>query len=253
MQVGDTIFIYINNLKINYELKGDGKPIILLHGWGANLQTFSKLADSLSNDFKVFSIDLPGFGESDVLLPLNVDEVADIIHEFVILLNIDNPIILGHSYGGRVGICYASKYRVCKLVLVSSAGIKQKLNISKRLKIKVYKMLKKCHFNVKMGSNDFLNADNVKKIMLIKAVNTDLKDNMKLINIPTLLIYGKDDSVTPLSLGYDIKKNIIGSSLIEIDNCGHFPYLERFSIFLLILNSFLLGDSNDQFNYKCFF
>ena len=160
-------------------------------------------------------------------------------------LNIVKPIIIGHSYGGRIGICYAAKYDVNKLVLVSSAGIKQKLKISKRLKIKVYKTLKKCHLPIKMGSKDYQNADNVKKIMLVKAVNTDLKEEMNKITCPTLLIYGKEDTVTPLKLGYDIKNNIKDSSLIEIDDCGHFPYLERFSVFNLILSSFLAGEVND--------
>lgn len=192
----------------------------------------------------MYSIDLPGFGQSEVLMPLSVDEVSDVIYDFVKLLDINNPIILGHSYGGRVAICYASKYDVSKLVLVSCAGIKQKLNISKRLKIKVYKALKKCHLPVKMGSNDYQNADNVKRVMLVKAVNNDLTKEMNKINVPALLIYGKDDSTTPLELGYKIKDNIKGSMLVEMDNCGHFPYLERYSIFLLILNSFLIGEAS---------
>ena len=214
----------------------------MLHGWGANLFTFTKLQDNLAAYFKVYSLDLPGFGESEVLSPLSVDEVSDVIFGFVMKLNINNPIILGHSYGGRVAVCYASKHEVSKLVLVSSAGIKQKLKISKRLKIKVYKALKKCHLPIKMGSSDYQNSDNVKRIMLVKAVNRDLTEEMKLIKVPTLLIYGKDDDVTPLELGYRIKENIKGSVLVEMDNCGHFPYLDRFSVFLLILNSFLLGD-----------
>lgn len=132
-----------------------------------------------------------------------------------------------------------------KLVLVSSAGIRQKLKIAKRMKIKLYKVLKKCHLNVRMGSKDYLNADNIKKTMLVKAVNKDLQEEMKKITSPTLLIYGKDDNVTPLDMGYKIKDNIKDSFLVELDNCGHFPYLERFSIFSLILNSFLVGDVVD--------
>lgn len=203
------------------------------------------MVKELSINYKVYSIDLPGFGESEVGIPLGVHDVCEIINRLVSELNIVNPIIIGHSYGGRIGICYAAKYDVNKLVLVSSAGIKQKLKISKRLKIKVYKTLKKCHLPIKMGSKDYQNADNVKKIMLVKAVNTDLKEEMNKITCPTLLIYGKEDTVTPLKLGYDIKNNIKDSSLIEIDDCGHFPYLERFSVFNLILSSFLAGEVND--------
>lgn len=193
----------------------------------------------------MYAIDLPGFGESEVLMPLSVDEVSDVIYDFVCILGIDKPVILGHSYGGRVAISYASKYPISKLVLVSSAGIRQKLKIAKRMKIKLYKVLKKCHLNVRMGSKDYLNADNIKKTMLVKAVNKDLQEEMKKITSPTLLIYGKDDNVTPLDMGYKIKDNIKDSFLVELDNCGHFPYLERFSIFSLILNSFLVGDVVD--------
>ena len=92
-----------------------------------------------------------------------------------------------------------------------------------------------------MGSKDYQNADNVKKIMLVNAVNTDLKEEMNNINTPTLLIYGKLDKVTPLELAYDIKNNIKDSTLIEIDDCGHFPYIERPNIFNLILRSFLMN------------
>ncbi len=172
--------------------------------------------------------------------------MADIIHLFCLKLNIINPILLGHSYGGRIAIIYASKYDVYKLVLVSSAGIKQKLKLSKKFKVKIYKLLKKSHINVKMGSSDYQNADNVKRIMLVKAVNLDLGKYLEKIKTPTLLIYGKNDEVTPLKLGYEIKNKIINSSLIEMEECSHFPYLERPNIFSLILMSFLVGENNDN-------
>ncbi|MDE7161896.1 MAG: alpha/beta hydrolase [Anaeroplasmataceae bacterium] len=95
-----------------------------------------------------------------------------------------------------------------------------------------------------MGSTDYQNADNVKRIMLVKAVNTDLRKEMKRIAAPTLLLYGTKDTVTPLSLGYQIKENINNAELIELEECGHFPYLERPSVFSIILMSFLIGESH---------
>ncbi|MDE6407978.1 MAG: alpha/beta hydrolase [Anaeroplasmataceae bacterium] len=240
------IFIEIQNLKIHYEVIGSGKDLILLHGWGASLITFNKLAKTLSSNFKVYSIDLPGFGESQVGVPLGVEDVAEILHDFVIELGLDAPVLCGHSYGGRVAIIYASKFSVEKLVLISSAGLKQKLKFSKRFKVRIYKILKKCHIPVKMGSTDYQNADNVKRIMLVKAVNTDLKNELKLIAAPTLLLYGTKDTVTPLSLGYQMKQYIHNAELVELEECGHFPYLERPSIFAIILMSFLVGESDDH-------
>lgn len=92
-----------------------------------------------------------------------------------------------------------------------------------------------------MGSTDYLNCDNVKRVMLVNAVNTDLRHEMKLINVPTLLIYGANDPTTPLTVGYKIKENIKDSAIIVMDDCRHFPYLEKPTIFTLILNSFLMS------------
>lgn len=206
--------------------------------------TFQGLKKELSGNFKVYAVDLPGFGESEIGMPLSVEEVADILREFIIKMNISKPIILGHSYGGRIGIIYAAKYEVSKLVLVSAAGIKQKLNVSKKIKVKLYKALKKCHIPVKMGSQDYKNADNVKRAMLVNAVNTDLQSYMKKIKVPTLLIYGANDEVTPLSVAKKIEKTIKGAVLIQMEESSHFPYLERPNYFVLILTSFLIGDTN---------
>lgn len=165
------------------------------------------------------------------------------IHEFVVKLNIDNPIIFGHSYGGRIGIIYASLYKVRGLVLVSSAGVKAKLNISKRLRIKMYKLFKKVGINVKLGSKDYRDSDNVKRAMLVNAVNTDLTNEMEKINVSTILIYGENDKETPKEIAEYINTHIKNSSLVMMEDCGHFPYLEKPTIFSLILNSFLTGIS----------
>ena len=236
--------IKIENIDINYETYGYGKPVVFLHGWGANLHTFDRLVNKLPEGFMAYLIDLPGFGKTEIGLPLGLLDVTMILHELFIKLEIKNPILIGHSYGGRLSILYASMYDVSKLVLVSSAGIKQKLGINKKLKIRVYKILKKCHIKIKMGSKDYIDSDNVKRKMLVDAVNLDLKAYMNKINVPTLLIYGKADDVTHLSLGYEIKENIQNSELIEMDECGHFPYIDAPTIFMLILNSFLLSDTN---------
>lgn len=222
---------------------GAGDPFVMLHGWGANRNTFKNLANHLKERYKVYILDLPGFGESEIGLPFNLFEVSDILKHFCDYLHITNPIILGHSYGSRIAIIYASKYKVKKLILVSAAGLKEKLRFDKRLKVKIYKFLHKYHINVKMGSKDFLDADNVKRRMLIDAVNTDLSKEMNLIDgIDVLLIYGKDDKTTSVEIGRKIEEKIKNSALVIIDDASHFPYLQQPTIFNLILDSFLVGE-----------
>ena len=239
---GVIIYININDINIHYEVSGKGQNLLLLHGWGANLHTFDNLVKELSINFKVYVLDLPGFGDSLIGLPLSVEEVSDILNEFVLELNIIKPIIIGHSYGTRIAVIYASKYEVDKLILVSATGLKERLNNKKRFKVKVYKFFKRFNIKLNIGSKDYRDSDNVKKEMLVITVNQDLKEYMNRINIPTLLIYGKDDMITKVELGYRIRSEIKCSSMIVLDECGHFPYLDRPNYFLLVLNSFLLGD-----------
>lgn len=240
--LGDSIKTNIDGIDISYEKNGTGYPILLLHGWGANKNTFSRLSSNLSDRFTVYSLDLPGFGESEIGLPLSLYEVADILYHFCVKLEIERPILLGHSYGGRIAIIYASKYPIKKLVLVSAAGIKQDLTLKKKVSVRIYKLLKKCKIKVNMGSKDYIDSDNVKRKMLVNAVNCDLSADMKSIHdVETLLIYGNEDTTTPLSIARAIEKNIEGSALVTIENSGHFPYLEQPTVFQLILDSFLAG------------
>ena len=240
---GVNIYININNINIHYKVEGSGEDLILLHGWGANLNTFLNLSKNLSENFRVYSLDLPGFGESKISKSMDIEEVTKIIKEFVDRLKINNPILLCHSYGGRIGIVYSSKYYVRKLVLVSSPGVKE-VSFKKRIKIRIYKILKVFRIKLNIGSEDYKNADEIMKEMLVKTVNQDLVEYMKGIDTQTLLMYGDKDNVTPLSMGYKINSFIKGSRVVVLKECGHFPYLERPGYFMFILNCFLLGENN---------
>ena len=232
--------IQIKNLLINYEVSGVGPPLIFLHGWGSDLKTFDKLTAQLNEDFTIYQIDLPGFGLSEIKEAYSVSDYAEIINKFCLKLKITNPIIVGHSFGGRIAIIYASKYKLKKLVLVASPGIKERFNLIKWFKIKIYKLSKKINLKLNMGSTDYKNASNVLKDVLVKAVNYDLGDDLSKINCETLLIYGKKDRSVPLYIGKKINNKIKNSGIVVMDT-GHFPYIERFRAFLVILKSFICG------------
>ncbi len=236
------IFKEINGISIHYDEYGSGKDIILLHGWGASKNTFKNLASNLGDKYHVIAIDLPGFGDTRIDESLGLVEVVKLIHQFLQALNITHPTFIGHSYGGRLAMIYASLYPVDKLVLVSAAGLKEKLSLDKLLKIKIYKYFKRHNISLSMGSADYQNSDEIKKKMLVEAVNNDLSDYLYNIDVPTLLIYGRNDKVTSLQLARRINEKIKTSSLVVMEGAGHFPYLEQPTIFSLILNSFLVGD-----------
>lgn len=237
------MFFYINDININYLVEGEGKDIILLHGWGSNLHIFDNITNELKTAWKVWRIDLPGFGKSNINQPLSVEQVSDILFEFIVQNKIVNPTILGHSYGGRIGIVYASKYNVNKLILVSTPGIKNKLSIKKRLKVFIFKLFKRIGITLNVGSNDYKNSNDINKQMLVKTVNQDLRIFMNKIRCLTLLLYGTKDNVTNMELAKKINKEINSSVLIPLEECGHFPFIDRFNYFMIVLKTFL-GDNN---------
>ena len=137
--------ITLNNKKINYEVEGEGKPLILLHGWLASLETMKPLQKYLANWFKVYNVDIIGFGKSDLPeKPMNTNDFGDFLSDLINALKIENPILMGHSNGGRIIINYAGRNlgKINKIVLIDSAGIKPKRKISYYFKVYTFKLIK---------------------------------------------------------------------------------------------------------------
>lgn len=235
--------ININDIVLNYTVSGCGPDLVMLHGWGMDLHTFDNVCRELSEDFTVYQIDLPGFGESILPFAFTIDDYVDIINEFIIKLKIVNPILVGHSFGGRIAMKYASLYKVSKLILIASPGVKEKFSLIKYLRIKTYKLVKKLKIDLKMGSKDYKKANPILKKTLVLAVNEDLSIYLSMINAPTLLIYGANDRVVPLYIGKKINKLIKNSGIAIIPNANHFPYIEKFRYFMIVIKHFLLSDN----------
>lgn len=249
--------ININGLNINYEVTGEGEPVILLHGWLCSLETMKHIAKALENNFKVYNVDLPGFGKSDMLQePYNTNMFGDFLKNFIEKLKIDNPILIGHSNGGRTIINYVGRElgKAKKLVLIDSAGIKPKRKIGYYIKVYTFKLLKKFlaifpdveMFNNirervlgKFGSSDYKNSSEVLRRTMSIIINEDQTEILKNINVPTLLLWGENDEDTPLTDGKIMEKNIKDSALITIKNAGHFSYLDSLSECTEIIKSFL--------------
>ena len=116
----------IDNIKIHYEQTGKGKDVVLLHGWGQNIEMMKPLADGLEDFCRCTIIDLPGFGESsEPLESLSIYEYTEVIEKLLKELNIVNPIIIGHSFGGRIAIIYASRNKTEKIVLFGAPCIRE--------------------------------------------------------------------------------------------------------------------------------
>lgn len=250
--------IIINNKKINYEIEGEGKPIILLHGWLASLETMRVLQNHLSKHFKVYNVDIIGFGKSDLPdKPLNTNQFGDFLNDLINALKIENPILIGHSHGGRTIINYAGRNlgKINKIVLIDSAGVKPKRKISYYFKVYSFKIVKnlvkilpKKFVNLrekalsKFGSDDYKSSPEILRKTMNIILNEDQKSIMPKINVPTLLIWGDKDTATPINDAKIMENLIPNSGIAVLEGAGHFSYLDNLRQCLIILDEFLKND-----------
>jgi pimeloyl-ACP methyl ester carboxylesterase len=132
--------IEIEGIKTNYKKSGKGKTIILLHGWGCDLHIFDNLHNLLEQHFTVYSVDLPGFGKTDQpQTAWTIEDYSGFVGKFIELNDIDSPILLGHSFGGRISIILGARIQLNKIVLIGSAGVKPTRGIDYYLKVYTFK------------------------------------------------------------------------------------------------------------------
>ena len=238
--------IKIKDIDINYIQYGEGKDILLLHGWGQNIEMMMPLGDKLQNKYRITILDLPGFGDSsEPREVLNIYDYCDILERFLKELKISNPIVMGHSFGGRISIIYASRNKIEKLILFGSPCIRKEEKIS--FKLKILKALKKVPGLNKLegfakkhiGSRDYKAASPMMRDILVNTVNQDLSDEAKNIKCPTLLIWGINDTEAPIEDAKELEKLIPDAGLIEFPNLTHYAYLENLNGVVRILKEFL--------------
>lgn len=233
---------------INYLDYGNGNlgTIVLMHGWGQNTEMMDMLGRPFASSFRIINIDLPGFGKTpEPSEAFSVSDYALVIHKLLKKLEVKNPILIGHSFGGRVAICYAAKYGAEKAILLSSPFRPGKKKAS--IKVKIYNFVKKIKFlksfalylRNKWGSEDYKNASEITRGTLIKVVNEDLTKYAESIKCPVLLIYGELDKDVPITEARDLEKIIPDSGLVEYPGAHHYAYLEKLTDTIAILSNFL--------------
>lgn len=249
----------VNGIGINYEQKGSGELVVLLHGWGSNIKLFANLIDLLSAKYTVVAMDMPGFGESEEpKTPWCVDDYVQFVIDFLKDYDAKEVTLLGHSFGGRVIIKMHSReslpFKVKKVILVDSAGIMPPKSNKKSWRTRYYKMGKAVlstklvqklapdaleNFRKKMGSADYAAASPMMRQVMVKVVNEDLEPYLPLIKCPTLLVWGVNDTATPLSDGEKMEKLIPDAGLVKLENAGHYSFLEQQFTFNRVMCSFM--------------
>ena len=233
--------IIINGIKTNYQVFGEGKPFLILYGWGSNSDRWISIAEQISKGvpggppFKVIIPDLPGFGKSDALLmPWNTNKYINWVEQLVKELNLGNFYLLGHSFGGALASKIAVKHaqEVDKLFLVSAACIRKKTTkksffkkIAKVIKIfyfiPYYSFFRKAVYKFIIRKSDYVYVEGLLKETYLNVVTEDLSFHLPFIKVPTVVIWGDKDELTPLEDAYFINKQIKNSKLVIISGAGH--------------------------------
>ncbi len=241
------------------EVRGTGRPLLLLHGWGVSSELFAPILDGLEAGSRLIVPDLPGFGataEPDA--PWSVHEYAAWCIALLDRLGVDSCDLIGHSNGGRIGIVIAATYpgRVRRMVLAGSAGIRPRRTLRAAARVRSYKALRALEQSAVMpaalrraagrsadqrGSADYRAVSGVMRGTLVRIVNEDLRPLLPRIDIPVLLIWGETDSETPLEDGRLMERLIPDAGLVVFEGAGHYAYLEQPGRFCRIVQVFL-GD-----------
>lgn len=240
----------IKDVYINYVQYGNkkGKEVVLLHGWGQNIEMMDPIGKALSKDFHITILDLPGFGNSsEPTYGYTIYDYYEVFSEFLDKLKIKKPILIGHSFGGRLSIVYSAKKEVEKVVLLASPFKRSTKKNS--FKVKVLKFMKKVpvikelesYMKAKIGSTDYRNATPMMRTILVNVVNEDLTEYLKQIEVPTLLIWGSLDTAVPLEDAKYAENIMKDAGLIVFEGCTHYAYLEQKERTVSILNNFLKG------------
>ncbi|MFZ5447467.1 MAG: alpha/beta fold hydrolase [Thermodesulfobacteriota bacterium] len=259
-----------------YEIYGAGNPIIFLHGLGGNLYTWRYLVKAFEAHYQLILFDLKGAGKSPKPYDTGYSmfDQAELIYQFILQKNLRNVILVGHSFGGGVALLVALKLekfapeRLSRLILFDTVSYPQKLPWVVKMmrtpvigflglylipdRIKVRKMLESIYFD-----DSKITAADVEayaeplslpgaKFALRQAAKQIIPQNMGAIisnypqiRVPTLIIWGRDDSIIPLQNGIRLHDNLKNSQLVIIDRCGHDPPEERPERVIEIMQKFL--------------
>jgi pimeloyl-ACP methyl ester carboxylesterase len=264
------------DVELYYESHGAGTPIVLLHGFGANIYTWRHLIEPLSKQNQLVMIDLKGFGKSPKPRDKHYEgqDQANLIFEFIVAHQLTNLTLIGHSFGGGVALLTALRMIkerpncLKRLVLIDAAAYEQDLpyfiNVLRtpllgRLAVsllsnkqQVRMVLKKSYYDDSKITDDQVDAyaaplesaggSYALRRTAKSIVPRDIQQiaaRYKAINVPTLILWGRQDKVVPFQFAERLHHDFAGSALVVIENCGHIPHEEKPKDAIAAISAFL--------------
>ena len=254
--------IKINNNKIRYLEGGNSENILLLlHGLGASAERWEYVIPLFAKKFRVIVPDIIGFGYSDKpMVDYTIDYFTEFIYKFVTKIGINELNIIGSSFGGQIATEFIINHNVSvkKLVLVSPSGtmkhstpaldayISAALYPNNDSALNAFQVMsgrKKINEKIVSGFMERMQLPNAKRAFmstLLELTNSEITiKKLKLITIPTLIVWGENDPVIPIKYAQSFVSAINDCRFYKMVGCGHTPYVEKPEKFFEIMSNFL--------------
>ena len=266
-----TAYVSVLGVKVHYQDTGPSAnliPILFLHGFGSSLQTWDNWSEDLSKEYRVISVDLPGFGltgEDPSGIYTDARSV-ELLEAFLKELQIPKVVLVGNSMGGKFAWQFAARYpdEVSKLVLISPDGYASPgMVYGKKTEVPAIAELYRYFFSrTFLAMNlepayadpktlndsltnryyDLMLAPGVRGAILARMQQTVLQDpvpSLEAIKVPTLLLWGEKDAFIPISNSNDYLKVMPNAKRVSLPNIGHLPQEEQPAVGLAALKEFL--------------
>tara|TARA_R110000868_G_scaffold306734_4_gene568166 strand:- start:35760 stop:36551 length:792 start_codon:yes stop_codon:yes gene_type:complete len=258
-----TYYFTYKEQRIAYEVIGEGKALVILHGWGSSRRVMMPIAKLLSHLRSCYVLDLPGFGESNEPSEAwSIGDYADAVEAFISMLPDDHIDVLVHSFGGRIILKLLSRKKgqeiIQKVLITGGAGMKPRRSwkyylkkytaktlkapfviLPQPLRDKALNWLRKTTLWKSLGSSEYSHLSGVMRGTFVKSVTEYLEEYLPQIPHETLLLWGRNDDATPVYQAERIEKGIQNSALVIIEDAGHYAFLDKPKQFATIAEAFL--------------
>lgn len=243
-------FVSVNRNNIRYLEEGQSDHnLILLHGLGGYAERWISIIPHLSKKYHIFAPDLIGYGQSDKpSVDYTPEFFTKFVFDFISTLGIKKACMIGTSLGGQIAAeCAATQSTIIeKIILISPAGIMRKstptldaytmaaLYPNKDSVKNAYQMMigpdkQVSEISIERFANN-MSRPNAKMVFLSTLLGLknapDIFDKLQKINVPTLVVWGKEDKLIPFEYSHQFVSSIKGSKLVPMEGCGHSPYVE---------------------------
>ncbi|GAC1624540.1 MAG: alpha/beta hydrolase [Ktedonobacteraceae bacterium] len=239
--------VRVRNYTVHYQVVGEGEPVILVHGLSGSLRWWRRNVRALAEHYQVYLIDLPGFGTMRRFpRRLTLDEVADGMVAWMEAVGISKAHLVGHSMGGYICIWIAANKPgiVHRLVLVSPAGVPKFRSVLGYAVPMIVAMRYLTPRFLPILAYDALRAGPITLLRAAQDLLTkDIRDYLKLIAAPTLLVWGVDDSLVPPVLGDVLRQEMVNARLLLLKKAGHVSMFDQPKEFNAAMLAFLRGET----------